>query len=253
MDKQAELSNLRKKLYKGDVSIGSWQQIPNQAISEILGSQGYDWVAIDLEHGSIDVSQLPNLFLALESYNVLPFVRVSESNNINAHRALEAGAAGIIFPMIKNGEQLTDLITYSKYPPSGNRGVGFSRASLYGKNFNYYSKYAQAPFLVAMIESIEAIENIESILDNKSLDAILVGPYDLSASLNDIGNFKSKNFISAMKELDLACKKYGIPKGMHLVKPSQEEFKKYVDTGYQFIAYSTDAIFLIEGSIKPKI
>ena len=251
MDKLSALNNLRRDLKKGLVSIGSWQQIPHQAISEILGNQGYDWIAIDLEHGSIDISQLPNLFLALEINNVLPFVRVSESNYINSHKALEAGAAGIIFPMVKNGKQLSDLINNSKLPPSGRRGVGFSRASLYGKNFEDYTDFAQSPFIVAMIESKEAIDNIESILENDSLDAILVGPYDLSASLNDTGNFDSLDFVNAMKKIDLACQKYSIPKGIHVVRPSKKQLKKYIDDSYQFIAFSTDALFIIEGSVKP--
>ena len=251
MDKLSALINLRRNLKKGSFSIGSWQQIPHQAISEILGSQGYEWIAIDLEHGSIDISQLPNLFLALEANNVLPFVRVSEANYINSHKALEAGAAGIIFPMIKNGKQLSDLIKNSKLPPSGSRGVGFSRASLYGKKFENYIDFAQNPFIVAMIESKEAIDNIDSILENDALDAILVGPYDLSASLNETGNFESLNFVNAMKKIDLACRKYSIPKGIHVVKPSKKQLKKYVDEFYQFIAFSTDALFIIEGSTKP--
>ena len=251
MDKLSALAKLRKNLKKGLVSLGSWQQIPNQAISEILGSQGYEWIAIDLEHGSIGISQLPNLFLALESNNVLPFVRVSESNYINSHQALEAGAAGIIFPMVRDGKQLRTLIENSQLPPSGNRGVGFSRASLYGKNFEKYSEFAQKPFIVAMIESKEAIDNIEGILENDSLDAILVGPYDLSASLNDTGNFESLDFLNYMKKLDCACRKYSVPKGIHVVKPSKKQLKDYIDKSYQFIAFSTDALFLIEGSAKP--
>ena len=87
MDKYSSVLALRETLKKGLTSCGSWQQIPHQSISEILASEGYEWIAIDLEHGSIDISQLPILFCALEANNVLPFARLSKADSIEAHRA----------------------------------------------------------------------------------------------------------------------------------------------------------------------
>ena len=251
MNKLEKIKKLREKLKKGGISCGTWQQIPHLAISEIIGSQGYDWVAIDQEHGSIDKSQLTTLFVGIESKNTLPFVRLSESNYINAHSALEAGAAGLIFPMINNQMQLSQLINRSQLPPTGSRGVGFSRASLYGKDFESNLKFGQNPFIVAMIESEEAVYNIDEIVKTKGLDAILIGPYDLSASLNETGKFESQKFKYALEKIENACLKNSMPKGIHVVKPSLKEFDRYVKKKFQFIAYSTDALFLLSSSTAP--
>ena len=251
MNKLEKIKAIRQKLKQGEISCGTWQQIPHTGISEIIASQGYDWVVIDLEHGSININELPNLFLALEANNVLPFLRLSQSNSINAHQALEAGAAGLIFPMINNADQLKELIKRSKLPPSGSRGVGFSRACLYGKNFDENLLFGQNPFIVAMIESSESVKNIESIVKTEGLDAVLIGPYDLSASLEKTGDFSSEEFKFSLQKIEKACAQNSIPKGIHIVKPSQEEFQSYVSKKFQFIAYSTDALFLLSSSNMP--
>ena len=135
-----KLESVRKKLNSNKVSIGSWMQLPSSDIAEIMGACGYDWITIDMEHGSISNSQLPNIFRALELGNTLPFVRVSKSDIDECNRALEAGAAGIFLPMIQTSNQLSKIIKGITWPPKGKRGVGFSRANLFGANFNKYKK-----------------------------------------------------------------------------------------------------------------
>tara|TARA_A100001011_G_C14056447_1_gene734207 strand:+ start:27 stop:797 length:771 start_codon:yes stop_codon:yes gene_type:complete len=251
MDKFSSVLKLRDKLSKGLSSCGSWQQIPNNTISEILASEGYEWISVDLEHGSIDVSQLPNLFCALEAHNVLPFARLSKADSNEAHRVLEAGAAGIIFPMIRSGNQINELIKNSIWPPNGNRGVGFSRASLHGKFFEKQKQLAEKPFLVAMIESFEGMENIKEIIKNPYLDAIMIGPYDLSASLGVTGDFNNEKYKNALKTISTICNESSMPMGIHIIKPSKKEYKNAIANGYQFIAYSTDALFILESSQFP--
>ena len=136
MDRLKKIKLIRETLKKGGHSIGSWIQIPNTSIAEIIGCAGYDWVAVDMEHGSISVSQLPDLFRALELGNTLPLARIAQGELKECKQALDAGAGGLIIPMIESAEQLKNTIDYSKWPPSGNRGVGFSRANLFGKKFD---------------------------------------------------------------------------------------------------------------------
>ncbi len=136
---------IRNKLQNHQVSIGTWQQIPNASISEILGQAGYDWVAVDMEHGSISVDQLPNLFRAIELGDTLSLARIAESKPKDCKQALDAGAGGIIAPMIESAEQLMMVRNACCWPPGGSRGVGFSRANLFGKNFDVYNKEAQSP------------------------------------------------------------------------------------------------------------
>ncbi len=176
MDKLVSLKKLRSRLSQGGFSIGSWIQLESPSSAEILSNGNYEWITVDLEHGSISISQLPNIFRAIELNNTLPFARLSEGNSVNCKRVLDAGAAGIIIPKIETKYQLNELINACKWPPKGDRGVGFSRSNLYGDNFEKYKELASQPFIVGMIESKLGIENVDEILSVSGLDAILIGP-----------------------------------------------------------------------------
>jgi 2-dehydro-3-deoxyglucarate aldolase len=244
MNRLTSIQKIRGKLNSGGCSIGSWMQIPHASIAEIMGQSGYDWVAIDMEHGSIASSQLPDLFRALELGNTLPLARIAEGTPKDCKQALDAGAGGIIVPMIETAEQLISVRDACRWPPSGSRGVGYSRANLFGKNFKSYSEEAQAPLLIAMIESIHAVKNLDEILKVKGLDAIMVGPYDLSASMGINGEFDRAEFINLLELIKQCCTQNNKSCGLHLIEPSIENLELKIATGYGFIAYSIDAIFL---------
>ncbi len=248
-----KIKSIREKLKKNKVSIGSWMQIPNTSIAEIMGHAGYDWVTIDLEHGSISINQLPDLFRAIESGNTLPMARIAQSNSKDCKQALDAGAGGIIAPMIESPKQLEAVRDACRWPPAGTRGVGFSRANLFGKYFDEYNKEAQEPLLIAQIEHINAVNNLENILKVDGLDAIMVGPYDLSASMGITAEFDNKDFISVMDNILNLCKTHNIPCGDHVVQPDPKLLEKRIKQGYTFLAYSTDGIFLFSSSAAPKL
>ena len=166
-----------------------------------MGKAGYDWVAVDLEHGSVDVSQLPDLFRAIELGDSLPLARVANGSPKEIKQALDAGAGGVIVPMIESAEQLGLISNFCRWPPSGTRGVGFSRANLFGANFNAYKEESQSPLLIAQIEHVNAINNLDEILSVSGLDAIMVGPYDLSASMNIAGQFEHSKFKDVLKKI----------------------------------------------------
>ena len=244
MNKLDALKKLRSKLNNGGFSIGSWIQLESSSSAEILSNGNYDWITVDLEHGSISISQLPSIFRALELNNTLPFARLSEGNLVNCKRALDAGASGVILPKIETRIQLKNLIDACKWPPNGDRGVGFSRANLYGDRFERYKEEASQPFIVAMIESKLGMENLDDILSVSGLDAILIGPYDLSASLGVTGEINHPYVEGHIKKLLSTCKNCSIAAGIHIVKPDIEELKIKIENEYQFIAYSIDTVFL---------
>jgi len=235
---------IRKKLGKDNVSIGTWQQIPHALISEILGQAGYDWVAVDLEHGSICVEQLPDLFRGIELGDTLPLARLADSHPKDCKQALDAGAGGIIAPMIESAEQVKFIRDACCWPPAGTRGVGFSRANLLGKHFDEYNKEAQAPLLIAQIEHIKAVNNLEEIIRVDGIDAIMVGPYDLSASMGITAKFDNARFKKVVNDIMNICRINNIPSGYHIVEPDSAKVKKRISDGYRFIAYCTDGILL---------
>ncbi len=253
MNRLKSIKQIREKLGGGSCSIGTWLQIPHPSIAEIMGASGYDWVAIDMEHGSISTHQLPDLFRALELGNTLPLVRLAQGHPKDCKQALDAGAGGVIVPMVTSAKQLKMVRDACCWPPTGRRGVAFTRANLFGKYFDEYTKEAQQPFLVAMIEHIDAVEELESILEVDGLDAILIGPYDLSASIGVTADFEHPNFVAIMDKIRHIAENSKIPFGMHIVKPSPSQLQLRVREGYRFIAYSLDSVFLSEMSAAPVI
>jgi 2-dehydro-3-deoxyglucarate aldolase len=247
------LSKIKKKLKKGQVTIGSWMQIPSTSVAEIMGKAGYDWVAVDLEHGHFSTQVLPDIFRALELGGTAPFARVAQCKSKDVRASLDAGARGIILPMIQEATQLKSAIEWGLYPPKGIRGVGYSRANFFGKDFDFYlATSLQETIFIAQIENIQAVENLDEILKVEGLDAIMVGSYDLSSSMNLTAEFRDPRFIKTMEIISQKANKYRVPMGLHIVKPVLNELEKSIEKGYQFIAYSIDAVFLYESAEKPK-
>lgn len=244
MNRLNTVQQIRERLRSGGHSIGSWMQIPHPSIAEIMGQAGYDWVAVDMEHGAIAVHQLPDLFRALELGNTLPLARIAQGHPKDCKQALDAGAGGIIVPMIESAEQLVAVRDACRWPPAGTRGVGFSRANLFGKHFDAYREEAQAPLLVAMIEHHRAVANLEKILMVDGLDAILIGPYDLSASMGLTAQFDHPDFCAVMENIRRFAEVHAIPAGIHVIAPSREQLLQRLDEGYRFLAYSIDAVML---------
>ena len=253
MNRLKSIKKIRKNLDSGGYTIGTWMQIPHSSIAEILGQSGYDWVAIDMEHGSISTHQLPDLFRALELGNTLPLVRLAQGHSKDCKQALDAGAGGVIVPMVESAEQLIMVRDACCYPPAGKRGVGYSRANLFGKNFDEYTKEAQQPILVAMIEHVNSVKELESILEVDGLDAILIGMWDLSASLGITANFEHPDFVAIMEQIRKILEKSKIPFGVHLEKPLPNELQLKLNEGYRFLAYSVDSIFLNTIATAPVI
>lgn len=244
MNRLVAINAIREKLNAGGHSIGSWMQIPHPSVAEIMGAAGYDWVAVDMEHGLISVHQLPDLFRALELGNTLPLVRLAQGHPKDCKQALDAGAGGVIVPMVESAEQLIAVRDSCRWPPAGVRGVGFSRANLFGKYFNDYSIESQSPLLVAMIEHHRAMLELDSILVVDGLDAVLIGPYDLSASMGLMAEFDHPDFLAIMERIRKVAAEKGIPFGVHVVDPSPKQLNQRLDDGYQFLAYSIDAVML---------
>ncbi|MCD4652237.1 MAG: 2,4-dihydroxyhept-2-ene-1,7-dioic acid aldolase [Candidatus Cloacimonetes bacterium] len=238
------VSKIRGILNSGKPTIGSWMQLSCSSVAEIMGKAGYDWVAVDLEHGSFSVQILPDIFRALEIGGTIPFARVSHSHPKEIKQALDSGAKGLILPMIETGDQLKKSISWALYPPKGTRGIGYHRANLFGQYFNEYFKFSQEILIVAQIEHVRAVENLDDILSVQGLDAIMVGPYDLSGSMDLTGQFDHPHFKEVMDKISSKSNEHKIPMGLHVVQPEKDRLASAITDGYQFIAYGTDAVFL---------
>ena len=254
---------IRALLAADKATVGTWLQLPSADVAELMARAGYDWVAVDMEHGSFGRTGLPDIFRAIECGGAAPFARLPEAGKTQIKSALEAGAQGLIFPMIESREQLDRAIDWAVYPGQDHwrsagetageyRGVGFCRANVFGKCFDEYRRsLAPEIFLVAQIEHIRAVENLDAILSHPRLDAIMVGPYDLSGSMGLTGQFDHKDFKAAMERISAACARHRARMGLHIVQPDPAELKRQIAAGSRFIAYGIDSVFLWHASERP--
>ena len=237
---------LRKKLQNREPVIGTWLTIGHTTVAEILASEAIDYVCIDMEHTTIDYYVAQTLILTIQSLGKAALVRVAKNDEVYIKKALDSGADGIIVPMIKTPQEARKALSYTYYPPLGERGVGLVRANLYSKNFiSYRTKQPQNILFVAQIEHIDGINNLASILEIPGIDATFIGPYDLSGSMGFPGDFSRQNVKEALNQYSAISEKAGIPKGFHIVEPDSELLKEKIKNNYQFIAYGVDYIFMM--------
>lgn len=250
------IKKFRKKLTSRNSSvIGGWVQICEPTIVEIVSSYKYDFVCFDLEHGLFSTTNLANLVRAAKINKKISLARLPNKNKDFCSQVLDTGCDGVIVPNIKTSKELIELRNLIHYPPKGKRGVGFSRENLFSKYFTKKIKIRKSPIFVAMIESREGIKNLKSILGVKGLDAILIGPYDLSSSLGITGKFNHKKFKEAILYIKKVTKKKKIPVGIHILENNFSALHEYKKQGYSFLPYCTDGMLLntaIKSSFKKK-
>ena len=225
-----------------NLSIGTWMSLPNESIAEIYAKTGYEWIVIDLEHSAISINQAEKLIRIIDLAGSKPLVRLSGHSSSQIKRVLDAGARGIIAPMVNNLEEGKKILEACFYPPEGLRGMGLARAQGYGipkLRDNYLKSDNKNIEIYFQIESQEAVKNIDKIFE-LPIDGYFIGPYDLSASLGDPGNFKSDKFLEAEAKVMDAAEAHSLHKGFHLVEPLIAELEDLEKRGYNKIAFSVD-------------
>lgn len=236
---------LKEKLKKNILTIGSWITIAHPSVVEILASAGFDWLVIDMEHTSIDLYQAQILISTIQANNMKALVRVSKNEEVIIKRVLDCGADGIIVPLVNSEEDAKKAVELAKYPPVGKRGVGLFRAQKYGVGFEEYKKWVSENLvIIAQIEHIYGVKNIEKIVNVEGVDGVIIGPYDLSGSMGIPGEYDKKEVQEAIEKVLKVCKKYNIPSGFHVIETNPNKFIQRVKEGCTFLAYSLDFFFL---------
>jgi len=236
---------LKEKLRKQKITIGSWITLGHTSIAEIMAKAGFEWLVVDMEHSVITLDTAQQLIQVIEGCGVIPLVRVGENNPNIIKRVMDAGAYGVIVPMVNSKEQAEAAVKAVKYPPLGTRGIGLARAQGYGDKFDEYTGIInEESVVIAQIEHIDAVDNLESILSTSGIDGYIIGPYDLSGSLGIPGNFEHPDVLAALRKVEQACQRKGIALGMHVIQPDYRLVLEQVAKGYSFIGFSLDILFL---------
>ncbi len=228
-----------------ELTFGSWITLGHPSIPEIMLGANFDWMVIDMEHSAIDISSAQELIQIIDLKGSTPLVRLTNNDPALIKRVMDAGAYGVLVPMVNTKEDAIKAVKAVKYPPIGSRSVGLARAQGYGKTFDEYKQWVNKnSIIIVQIEHIDAVRNIDEILSIKEIDGYIIGPYDLSASLGIPGDLKNEKVIAAEKKVLNAVKKHDKIAGIHVVQPDPDLVFKKISMGYNFIAIGTDFLFL---------
>jgi 2-keto-3-deoxy-L-rhamnonate aldolase RhmA len=242
-------SILKEKLSRREVTIGSWLTLGHTSVAEIMARAGFEWLVVDMEHSAITLDIAQQLIQVIEGCGVIPLVRVGENDPNIIKRVMDAGAHGVIVPMVNTKEQAEAAVSAVRYPPLGSRGVGLARAQGYGDRFEEYRDWVnKESIVVVQIEHKEAVENLEDILEVEGVDASIIGPYDLSSSLGYPGEFERPEVKTAVKKYTDVCAALRKPAGFHVVPPDAEDASNKIREGFRFIGFSLDTLFLGVGA-----
>ncbi|MCH2202773.1 MAG: aldolase/citrate lyase family protein [Fuerstiella sp.] len=234
--------DFRKRLRNGERLYGTIVTIPSPAVAEILADVGFDWLFIDGEHGPLDVSQILSILQAVDD-RIPCIVRVPVADEVYIKRVLDLGAAGIIAPQVNTKETATAIVNAARYAPDGARGVGLARAHGYGMGFQDYMQNAnEQTTVIVQAEHALGVANIESIAEVPGIDAVLLGPYDLAASLGKMGDVSDPLVIEAIDRVTTVCRTTGIALGYFGI--TAEAVHPYVELDYNLIIAGTDTLFL---------
>ena len=224
-------------------TIGSWLQLADPNLAEMMVNVGFDWLTIDLEHTSTTLKQAAELVRVCAIADVPVFARLSGHDTNQIKRLLDMGVSGIIAPDVRTAEEAQRLAEACFYPPRGTRGVGLARAQGYGRAFDTYRDGAANELVfIPQIEHIDAVRNLREILDVEGVAGFFVGPYDLSGSLGVPGEFEHPEVVAALDMVGEFIQSEGPFAGIHVVEPDIEALKAAIGKGYRFIAFASEML-----------
>jgi 2-dehydro-3-deoxyglucarate aldolase/4-hydroxy-2-oxoheptanedioate aldolase len=240
--------NFRERLLGGERLVGTIISLPVSELAEIASAAGFDWLFLDMEHGPIEPAALTRLIQAVREPCV-PVVRVPENEEMWTKKALDAGAAGVIIPRVNTAGEAARAVHWAKYPPEGGRGVGFARANLYGARFQEHVETAnRTTAVIIQVEHIDAVKAIDDILAVPGVDAVFIGPYDLSASLGKPGRIQDDDVRAAIASVRAACSRKKTPVG--IFSGDIAGSAKALAEGYTLVCSGIDIAFYAKAALE---
>lgn len=240
------MDNLKTRLGAGEALVGSLVTLPSPDVAEMMARVGFDYLWIETEHAPMGFVEAQTLIQAVGG-RCPCLVRIPDRQEVWVKKALDTGCDGIIVPQIRSAEEARQIVAWSLYPPEGQRSVGVSRAHGYGMAFREtVSTVNERLVIVLQVEHRDAVAHIASIAGVPGIDALLVGPYDLSGSLGVLGETDHPRVLEAIEEVRSACREAGVPPG--IFAPDVPTARRYLGQGFSLIALGMDAFFLWQGA-----
>ena len=241
------MAQFKGKLKRNETVVGPWITVPDAAIVEILGRTGFDFLLIDGEHAPFDNSSLRAALTACDNTPAEAVVRVRANEEPRIKLALDLGADGVLVPMVNSADDARRAVNAAKYPTLGSRGLGPWRAADYYRNYEGYIAGADdATALIIQIEHKDAVAAIDDIIAVEGIDAIFVGPADLTGSLGHATNTTNDDTLAAIKEGAAACRARNMPMGIDCI--TAEHITRWAALGFCFFTFTADIEYLDQGA-----
>jgi 4-hydroxy-2-oxoheptanedioate aldolase len=236
-------NKLREIWKRGDAVINGWLSIPSSFSAEVMAHQGFDSLVVDMQHGVVDYQVAVTMLQAITTKDVVPMARVPWNDPAWIMKILDAGAYGVICPMINTPRDAEALVGACKYAPRGFRSFGPVRASLYA-GADYAQHANDTVVVMPMIETAEAVKNIDAILSVPGVDAVYVGPSDLSLTLGCTPKLDQTEapVVEAQQQIVEACKRHGVAAGIHC--GGAPYALTMIAAGYQFVTLASESRFM---------
>lgn len=242
-------NHVRRRLQAGEPSVGTWLALPSPEAAEYVSTLGFDWLVVDAEHNAVDIRTLSQMFGAIAPRGVAPMVRIPWNTPENFKRVLDAGAWGVVVPMVNSREEAERAVEATRYPPKGARSVGGSMPAIrFGTTGAEYLKHADEEILLVLqIEHIEGVEHADEILSVPGVDACFIGPNDLAASMG-IGlgvplESDHPQLVEAIDHIRKTCVKHGVAPGVHT--SGAKGVNQRIAEGFQFLAMASEVRYLL--------
>jgi 2-keto-3-deoxy-L-rhamnonate aldolase RhmA len=228
--------------------LGTWLSSASPIVAEAMGHAGFDWGVVDMEHAPLDMMTVLQLLQALGNTRMVAVVRVPWNDAVMVKRVLDAGATTLLFPFVQNAAEARRAVAATRYPPQGQRGMsGMSRASKFGTVPNYLKNADAGLGVIVQLETPQALAQLEEIAAVEGVDAVFVGPADLSANMGHVGQFTHPAVMQAMADAARRCKALGKPIGT--VGGSPDVVAQYRAMGYDYLAIASDMGLLMSGAL----
>jgi 4-hydroxy-2-oxoheptanedioate aldolase len=227
---------MKARWREGAAVLGGWCAIPSHFSAEIVASSGVGYVCVDMQHGLADLGDMVAMLQAIGNHGPTPLVRVPPGDLATAQRALDAGAEGVIFPLISTAAQALDSVTACRYPPQGGRSFGPIRARMHlGADVRHANEQVAC---IVMIETLDAVDNLAAIIDT-GVDAVYVGPNDLALALGLETGSRDPRLETTIQQILDVCRRRDLPAGIHTT--SGAAAARWIEQGFRMVTVSTDA------------
>ena len=232
-------NEFRRRLRAGMRQVGVFATIADANLVELLAIAGFDWIVIDTEHGPADVAGVTDRLRAMTGAHAEAIVRPSWNDPVTVKRLLDTGVRTLLFPAISTAEQAKQAVASTAYPPAGVRGVsGQTRAASYGRNPGYLRGADEEICVIVQVETAEGLANLEAIATTPGVDAVFIGPSDLSASLGHLGDPGHPEAVAAVDDAFGRLRRLGVPVGYMTVR--LDDARARLAEGVDFVGVATD-------------